>query len=49
MGATGFKRFRMEDEKKKWKKNKSKCFQGFGERIEKMIRSNPKLKEENTK
>lgn len=40
LGSTGFKNFKIEDEKKKWKKKKCKCFQGLGEKISKIIKCN---------
>lgn len=36
--STGFKNFRIEDEKKKWKKKNCKSFQGFGERIYQILK-----------
>ena len=47
--SKAFKNFKLEDEKKKWKKNKCKCFQGLGEKIKTVLEVRRGLREENTR
>lgn len=44
MKKAGFQRFTFVDEKKKWKKKNCQSFQGFGNRIEKILQANKRLK-----
>ena len=46
--TTGFKTFTILNGKNKWKKKNSKTFAGLDGQIEKVIKANSQMKEENT-
>lgn len=48
LGSTSFRKFRIDDHKKKWKSKKCESFLGFGERIDKLISQKPGIYKENT-
>lgn len=44
---TGFRNFRIQDQKKKWKKKNCKSFQGFANRINQVLESKPNIRKQN--
>lgn len=44
LGSTGFRNFKIDDVKKKWKMKNCQSFQGFGIRISNVIKSSNSIK-----